>query len=151
MKISYYQIIKRKNSYYTKKMDENFRFIAILDEFKRQGLVKDYVMAAEALGTNKTAISDIKAGRKKLSIALLRSMKISYPKINLYWVVTGVGDMFIDEAQSTSGVEGMELFVERITTQAEEIGRLKAELAETKKHAERLAALVDTDASARVG
>lgn len=132
-------------------MDENFRFIAILDEFKRQGLVKDYVVAAEALGTNKTAISDIKAGRKKLSIALLRSMKISYPKVNVDWVVTGVGDMFIEETLPVSGVEGMNLFLERIAAQAEEIGRLKAELAETKKHAERLAALVNTDESARVG
>lgn len=33
----------------------------------------------------------------------------------------------------------------------EEIGRLKAELAETKKHAERLAGLVNTDESAHVG
>lgn len=40
---------------------------------------------------------------------------------------------------------------EEIGNNREEIGRLKAELAETKKHAERLAALVDTDASARVG
>ena len=35
--------------------------------------------------------------------------------------------------------------------QAEEIGRLKAELSETKKHAERLAALVNTDSTAHVG
>lgn len=35
--------------------------------------------------------------------------------------------------------------------QAEEIGRLKAELAETKKHAARLASLVNTDSSAHVG
>ena len=41
--------------------------------------------------------------------------------------------------------------MDRIVNQAKEIGRLEAELAETKKHAERLAALVDTDASARVG
>lgn len=35
--------------------------------------------------------------------------------------------------------------------QAEEIGRLKAELAETKKHAERLARLANTDSTAHVG
>ena len=47
-----------------------------------------------------------------------------------------------------------QFFSELIATierQAKEIGRLEAELAETKKHAERLAGLVNTDESARVG
>lgn len=132
-------------------MDENFRFMAILDEFKRQGLIKDYVAAAEVLGVNKAAISDIKAGRKKLSIALLRSMKLSYPQIDVSWVVTGIGDMFISDKPPVFSTEGIGLLVERVAAQGEEIGRLKTELAETKKHAERLAGLVNTDASAHVG
>lgn len=40
---------------------------------------------------------------------------------------------------------------DEIGNNREEIGRLKAELAETKKHAERLAALANTDSTAHVG
>ena len=58
-------------------MDENLRFIAIIDSLKEKGLVNDYVQIAKELDTNKAAISDIKAGRKKLSIELLRRLKKS--------------------------------------------------------------------------
>ena len=56
-------------------MNENLRFIALIDDLKEQGLINDYVQIAKELGTNKAAISDIKAGRKKLSIDLLRRLK----------------------------------------------------------------------------
>lgn len=42
-------------------MDENFRFIQVLDELKEKGIITDYVQAANDLGTNKAGISDIKA------------------------------------------------------------------------------------------
>ena len=58
--------------------------------------------------------------------------------------------MELKAPQTNSYLPQSEL-MDRIVNQAKEIGRLEAELAETKKHAERLAALVDTDASARVG
>lgn len=58
-------------------MDENLRFVQILDDLKEKGVVADYVQVANALGTNKAAISDIKGRRKKLSIELLRRLKIS--------------------------------------------------------------------------
>ena len=45
-------------------MEENIRFIQILDELKAQGQITDYVQAASILGTNKAGISDIKSGRK---------------------------------------------------------------------------------------
>lgn len=41
-------------------MEENIRFIQILDELKAQGQITDYVQAASILGTNKAGISDIK-------------------------------------------------------------------------------------------
>lgn len=75
-------------------MDENLRFIALVEALKEQGQVADYVQLAATLGTNKAGISDIKAGRKKISIELLRRMKLSYPATNVEWVIMGVGEMF---------------------------------------------------------
>lgn len=112
-------------------MDENIRFMAILDELKNLGLAKDYVDIAKAIGTNKAAISDIKGGRKKLSIQLLRSLKISYPKISIEWVVTGNGDMLISNVGSISpGVSPsddklVDKLLNKVQAQAEEIGTLR--------------------------
>lgn len=72
-------------------MDENFRFIQVLDGLKEKGIITDYVQAANTLGTNKAGISDIKSGRKKLSIELLRRLKLSYPNINIEWIIMGEG------------------------------------------------------------
>jgi hypothetical protein len=85
-------------------MEENIRFIQILDELKAQGQITDYVQAASILGTNKAGISDIKSGRKKLSIELLRSLKYSYPNISIDWIIMGTGDAFITmkEKQETT-------------------------------------------------
>lgn len=140
-------------------MDENLRFISLLDELKAQGLISGYAAAAEQLGTNKAAISDIKGERKKLSLDLLRCLKISYPQVNLNWVIMGEGTMFVvanhpkdnNEILNSSLLEMITDKDKKLLNQAEEIGRLKAELAETKKHAERLAALVNTDSTAHVG
>lgn len=81
-------------------MDENIRFIQVLDTLKDKGIIEDYVSAASALGTNKAAISDLKSGRKKLSIEILRRMKISYPNVNIEYIIMGFGDMF-NESKET--------------------------------------------------
>ena len=73
-------------------MEENIRFIQILDELKQKGEVADYVSVSTVLGTNKAGISDIKSGRKKLSIEMLRRLKSSYPNVNLEWIIMGVGE-----------------------------------------------------------
>ncbi len=116
-------------------MDENLRFIAIIDSLKEKGLVNDYVQIAKELDTNKAAISDIKAGRKKLSIDLLRRLKKSYPSCSIEWVVTGEGNPFItpQSSSSTSSSQNTELFLNRIAEQAEEIGRLKARIEELER------------------
>ncbi len=113
-------------------MDENLRFITLIDGLREQGLINDYVQAARELGTNKAAISDIKAGRKKLSIELLRNLKNSYPSCSVEWVVTGEGTPFIEpqSPKNTPDLQNTELFINKITEQAEEIGRLKARIEE---------------------
>lgn len=83
-------------------MDENFRFIQVLDGLKEKGIITDYVQAANTLGTNKAGISDIKSGRKKLSIELLRRLKLSYPNINIEWIIMGEGDIFVTPKTNNS-------------------------------------------------
>ena len=116
-------------------MDENLRFIAIIDSLKEKGIVSDYVQIAKELETNKAAISDIKAGRKKLSIDLLRRLKKSYPSCSIEWVVTGEGSPFItpQPPSDTPSSQNTELFLNRIAEQAEEIGRLKARIEELER------------------
>lgn len=76
-------------------MSENIRFFKIVEALKEQKLLTDYVQLAQILETNKAGISDIKKGRKKLSIETLRSMKKSYPQISIEYIVMGDGDMFV--------------------------------------------------------
>ena len=74
-------------------MDENFRFIRVLDELKTTGRIKSYSQIAEILGTNRAGISDIKSCRKGLSIDILKNMKESYRDVNLEWIISGRGEM----------------------------------------------------------
>lgn len=108
-------------------MDENLRFMTIVDALKLQGIINDYVQLASSLETNKAAISDIKSGRKKLSIEMLRRLKNSYPSCNIEWVITGKGEPFITESEEPSHNtnEEIKIFIDKISEQAQEIGRLK--------------------------
>lgn len=117
-------------------MDENIRFIQVLDKLKKNGLLDDYVQAASILNTNKASISDIKSGRKKLSIEILRRMKLSYPMVSIEYIIMGVGDMFIDEKSSTpepADVNAGNYLIEKITQQAEEIGALKERIRQLER------------------
>lgn len=122
-------------------MDENLRFIALLDELKARGLVSDYVAVAEKIGTNKAAISDIKGCRKKLSLGLLRSLKSSYPQVNLNWVIMGEGTMFVGADQHLQAEDSVNNSLigmiadkdKMIRDQAEDIGQLKERNAQLER------------------
>ncbi|WP_289289505.1 transcriptional regulator [Duncaniella muris] len=130
-------------------MDENLRFIALVEALKEQGQVADYVQLAATLGTNKAGISDIKAGRKKISIELLRRMKLSYPATNVEWVIMGVGEMFAVREQPQNTQD--EPLIERIIEQAKEIGRLEQRIKELEQRLEKTAGDVSTGNTANVG
>ena len=114
-------------------MGENLRFVQILDDLRKGGAIADYVEAASILETNKAGISDIKSGRKKLSVEMLRRLKLSYPSVNIDWIILGEGEPFIsDKPVVQQGDTSM--FLDRIAEQAEEIGRLKARIEELERH-----------------
>ena len=133
-------------SYFRRIMDENFRFIQILDKLKEKGIIADYVQVANTLGTNKAGISDIKSGRKKLSIDLLRRMKLSYPSINIEWIIMGEGEAFaveIDNMPMTTASD-TSYFIDKIAQQAEEIGVLKQTIVQLEKEKDLASAANDS-------
>ena len=86
-------------------MLENIRFFKIVEALKEQKELTDYIELAGILKTNKAGVSDIKQGRKKLSIDNIRGMKLSYPQINIDYIVMGEGEMFITPSVSIAPVE----------------------------------------------
>ena len=78
-------------------MEENIRFFEVVEELKSRGVLSDYIQLAGVLETNKAGVSDLKNGRKKLSIDNIRRMKLSYPFINVEYIIMGSGSMVIDE------------------------------------------------------
>lgn len=113
-------------------MGENFRFVQILDDLRKGGVIADYVEAASILETNKAGISDIKSGRKKLSVEMLRRLKLSYPSVNIDYIIMGEGEPFISDKPVVQQGE-TSMFLDRIAEQAEEIGRLKARIEELER------------------
>lgn len=98
----------------------NERFFKLYDALKAQGRISTYVQLAEILGTNKAGINDLKSGRKKISLDILLCMKNSYPDINLEWLITGDGGMFVPDikeknVKTESNVKPID-FIEDIET-----------------------------------
>lgn len=134
-------------------MGENLRFIELIDELKRRGVISDYVQIAAQLGTNKAAISDIKSGRKKLSVEIIRSMKYSYPVVNIEWIIMGEGKPFIETTTEMNipQLGDTTIFLDKISKQAEEIGQLKEQVRQLTIEKERLAASAQSSNTANVG
>lgn len=134
-------------------MGENLRFIELIDELKRRGVISDYVQIAAQLGTNKAAISDIKSGRKKLSVEIIRSMKSSYPVVNIEWIIMGEGKPFIETTTEMNipHLGDTTIFLDKISKQAEEIGQLKEQVRQLTIEKERLAASAQSSNTANVG
>lgn len=139
-------------------MSENIRFIEVIESLKQMGAVSDYVQVAAVLETNKAGISDIKSGRKKLSLEILRRMKLSYPSVNIEWVIMGEGEMFHTQSQptQTTGFEDKLLNVIQekdsvIREQAEEIGQLRERIAQLQREKGKNASDAQTSDIANVG
>lgn len=131
-------------------MGENFRFVQILDDLRKGGVIADYVEAASILETNKAGISDIKSGRKKLSVEILRRLKLSYPSVNIDYIIMGEGEPFISDKPVVQQGE-TSMFLDRIAEQAEEIGRLKARIEELERRRGDSASDAQTSSIASVG
>lgn len=101
------------------------RFFEAYEYLKGEGLVASQTAFAAALSTNKAGISDLKAGRKKISIENLQSMSNSYPIIDIEWLVTGRGSMLKPKGPPPDNYV--------IELQKKHIEKLEAEIIELKK------------------
>lgn len=131
-------------------MGENLRFVQILDDLRKGGIIADYVEAASILETNKAGISDIKSGRKKLSVEMIRRLKLSYQSVNIDYIIMGEGEPFISDKPVVQQGE-TSMFLDRIAEQAEEIGRLKARIEELERRRGDSASDAQTSSIASVG
>ena len=117
-------------------MEENIRFFEVVEELKSRGVLSDYIQLAGVLETNKAGVSDLKNGRKKLSIDNIRRMKLSYPFINVEYIIMGSGSMVIDEkTENTSFLNDSSniYLIEKVAKQADEIGMLKQQIEQLKE------------------
>lgn len=110
---------------------------------------------AKAIAVAPTVIQNVVGTRQGKPSFEVVAKVCALANVNTEWVISGNGEMLLDSTpiqhSEASNATVIDKLVETIQNQAKEIGRLEAELAETKKHAERLAGLVNTDESARVG
>ena len=83
-------------------MSKNLRLIQVIDYLKEAGYIKSKIQLANTLDTNKQGISDLIANRKSYSIDFLKNMIISYPIININWLISGNGEMLKPEGENTS-------------------------------------------------
>lgn len=130
-------------------MSENIRFFEVVEALKKQKLLTDYVELADILHTNKASISDLKQGRKKLSIDTVRSMKLSYPQISIEYIIMGEGDKFIsiDPPQNQEKVINDSPFINRLFDTIEKKDLKIEELLKENARLEERLRLTETDRS----
>lgn len=92
---------------------------------------------------------------------ILEKIVITYD-INAMWLLTGVGEMFVSEEQETHNNSSAESIVDKllgiidkkediIRQQAEDVGQLRAELAQLKQRLQKSADAASTERTANVG
>lgn len=106
------------------------RFFEVYEALKKIGKIKSYIQLGEVIGTNKAGVSDIKNGRKKLSIDHLIGMKNSYPEINLEWIFCSEGDMW-KEKSDNNRMNSKDQYI--IDLQRDKINFLEKEIDRIKK------------------
>lgn len=83
-------------------MTDNERLFLFFDYLIETGKIATQVQLAEVIGTNKAGISDLKSGRKKVTIDNIRSMKKAYPELNFNWMVLEEGGMLVQDDPNVS-------------------------------------------------
>lgn len=118
-------------------MDIKDRFFEAYEYLKKNNNIDSLQSLGNVLGTNKAGVSDLKHGRKKISIDHIVSMINSYPEISLSWLVLGKGSMIESSDRTPTELKSAEsndlnVYLELITMQKKEIARLENEIANLK-------------------
>ena len=65
---------------------------------------------ADTLSVARGSVSHILAGRNKPGYDFLESLLLHYPRLNIDWLITGKGRMYMDETESPSDAVQTSLF-----------------------------------------
>jgi hypothetical protein len=95
--------------------------------FREFGRIKTAREFADLLGENPNGLSDIKAGRKKLTIDHIRNLKNSHTDFNLDWFFTGEGSMFLQKKSATTETTEAALLKEAMQELREQLAFLRSQ------------------------
>ena len=116
---------------------------------------------AKLLGIKPSTFTEILKGRMKASSDLMALLTSNYG-VSATWLLVGTGEMFASEEQDTQNSSSAEPMVDKLLSiinkkddiirqQAEEIGQLRAELAQLKQRLQKSADAASTNHTANVG
>lgn len=126
-------------------MNANTRFIEVVEELKSAGKVRDYKSFADSIGVSKSFLSDLKAGRKKVSVEVLDRMKNEYQEVDLTYIITGFKTL-PPQPMAHSQVEGdttTSILIDKLQQMAEEVGGLKQQLKNAQEVVKQLSSGID--------
>ena len=107
-------------------MRENF--IERLLTFMADAGINDNQMTVAA-GLSVGAIGKIRAGKSKgMNSSNIEKILYTYPRLSGEWLMTGRGEMYRTEDNDGTSIKGNSELINIIREQAEEIGRLKAQI-----------------------
>ena len=116
---------------------------------------------AKLLGIKPSTFTEILKGRMKASSDLMALLTSNYG-VSATWLLVGTGEMFASEEQDTQNSSSAEPMVDKLLSiinkkddiirqQAEEIGQLRAELAQLKQRLQKSADAANTNHTANAG
>ena len=106
--------------------DVRYRFFKVFEHLKEINKIKSQDELSKILGTNKAGISDLKHGRKKISLENIISMINSYPEININYILFSHGSIFNESKEIDSNEKYIiQLQKDKIENLEKEIKRLK--------------------------
>ena len=136
------------------KKDISSRFIEVLNELLKRGCLPDKKAFALSVGCSTSMITEISKGRSNVGVSVLQNTVQNYG-VSATWLLVGTGEMFVSEEQETHNNSSAEPMVDKllgiIQQQAEDIGQLRAELAQLKQRLQKSADAACTERIANVG
>ena len=143
------------------KKDISSRFIEVLNELIKRGCLPDKKAFALSVGCSTSMITEISKGRSNVGVSVLQNTVQNYG-VSATWLLVGTGEMFVSEEQQTQNSSIAEPMVDKllgiidkkddiIRQQAEDIGQLRAELAQLKQKLQKSADAASTERTANVG
>lgn len=143
------------------KKDISSRFIEVLNELIKRGCLPDKKAFALSVGCSTSMITEISKGRSNVGVSVLQNTVQNYG-VSATWLLVGTGEMFVSEEQETHNNSSAESMVDKllciidkkddiIRQQAEDIGQLRAELAQLKLKLQKSVDAASTERIANAG